>query len=98
MKIYININVIVFESGGHRGRFPPESEGCIDENFRIGRPVNSKHVSMLEQFPVLFSNIDILTNEKLIELKLHIEEYIVKPALIVLQEVKPKNLHFERNE
>ena len=49
-----------------------------------------------ENLSVFCTNVDTLTSDKLHELKLRIDNCEVKPDIISLQEVKPKNFRFER--
>ena len=44
----------------------------------------------------MFSNVDVLTPDKLRELKTRVQDNNVKPSIIALQEVRPKNYRYDR--
>ena len=50
----------------------------------------------LEKINIMFSNVDVLTSEKLDELIHRLDKMSCKPNIIALQEVKPKNFRYHR--
>ena len=53
-------------------------------------------VHSVNKFCVVFSNVDVFSPDKVRELRHRIQESSVKPHVIALQEVRPKNCRFER--
>lgn len=58
---------------------------------------NSTQNMAVKEFKVMFSNVDVFSNDKLNELKAKISEDEEPPQIIAIQEVKPKNFRYERD-
>ena len=43
----------------------------------------------------MFSNVDVFSKDKLLELSVKLKDTKVKPLIIAIQEVKPKNFRYE---
>lgn len=75
---------------------------CEEKLIKGGKyPVKTKQngekIGCLNKINVMFSNVDIFTSDKVNELKARIGDMSVKPHVISMLEVKPKNYRYERS-
>ena len=74
-------------------REDPQREAHYSKDY--DQKKENEHVYSVDSFNVMFSNT--LNFEKVQELRVRIDSKDIKPIIIALCEVKPKNFKYERN-
>ena len=60
------------------------------------RTVNLRNINSVHKLNVLYSNLDVFTKDKMLELSARIKAMDSMPNIIALHKVKPKNAKYER--
>ena len=86
------LNLIDTENG-RRKKIPPPAQKkqkvCVSPEAPIQVRKARLKTTNMESLPVLFTNADQLTTSKMAELRTRIQQ--VKPMIVAISEVKPKN-------
>ena len=71
------------------------TQEASDGGGRLGGLPNIT-VHSVNKFCVVFSNVDVFSPDKIREVRHRLHDSKVKPHVIALQEIRPKNYRFER--